>query len=97
MYMKIYQPRPGEKRFLSLEEVGGSADPAKYEQVFCSNLDAGTPEELFLHFNLKCHPLFRGHSLSVGDVVAMDDQSYYCQNIESRVPARDDLLRIFYF
>ena len=46
MYMKIYQPRPGEKRFLSLEEAGGTADPAKYEQVFCGDLDAQTPEEV---------------------------------------------------
>ena len=46
MYMKIYQPRPGEKRFLSLDEAGGTADPAKYEQVFCGDLDAGTPEEI---------------------------------------------------
>lgn len=104
MYMKIYQPRPGERRFLSLEEAGGTADPAKYEQVFCGDLDAQTPEELFLHFNLKCDPLFRGRSLSVGDVVTMDGQSYYCQPIafreidfdESLVPGWDDLLRIVY-
>lgn len=104
MYMKIYQPRPGEKRFLSLEEAGGTADPAKYEQVFCGDLDASTPEEVFLRFNMKCHPLFRGYSLSVGDVVTMGGQSYYCQPVrfqeidfdESRVPGQDDLLRIVY-
>lgn len=81
MYMKIYQPRPSEKRFLSLEEAGGTADPAKYEQVFCGDLDSGTPEESFLQFNLKYHPLFRGYSLSVGDVVTADGQSYYCQPV----------------
>ena len=104
MLLKIYQPRPGAHRFLSLAEAGGTAEPANYEQVFCGAVDARTPEEVFRQFNTKRHPLFQGYALSVGDVVVLDGQAHYCQPVgfqtidfdASRVPAQDDLLRIVY-
>jgi hypothetical protein len=38
-------------------------------------------ERLFIMFNLN-HPAdFRGHSLSVSDVVAIEGKHYYCDSI----------------
>lgn len=63
--------------FLSLEKAlqrrGGSGiDSSIYEEVFRGDLDCADPEEIFDIFNRESHPLFRGHSLSVSDVVLIE-------------------------
>ena len=35
-------------------------------------------EECFLIFNAKPHKDYKGHSLSVSDIVFIDDEGYYC-------------------
>lgn len=57
-----------------LKKLHGNADidPALYDEVFRGDLDCADPEEVFDIFNRESHPLFRGHSLSVSDVVLIE-------------------------
>ena len=56
-----------------------------YETVYegtiddCVN-DTGTLEKLFEIFNINHPKDFRGHSLSVSDVVELDGVNYYCDS-----------------
>ena len=62
-------------------------------------------EDVFSKFNTEGHPLHRGHSLSVSDVVLTEDGAFYCDTFgfkdidfdESKVQKPDDLLKIVYF
>lgn len=63
--------------FLSLEQTlqrrGTSGiDSSIYEEVFRGDLDCADPEEVFGIFNNESHPLFRGHSMSVSDIVLIE-------------------------
>ena len=66
--------------FARLEQMGKTPNPAHYEVVYFANnpayfygmSNAEALEELYLTFNLKCPPDFRGHSLSVSDVVVLN-------------------------
>lgn len=54
----------------------------QYKKVYENEIEGETPadilETLFQMFNLR-HPWdFKGHSLSVSDVVILDDVKYYC-------------------
>ena len=66
--------------FARLEQMGKTPNPDHYEAVYFANTpayfysmsNAEALEELYLTFNLK-HPAdFRGHSLSVSDVVVLN-------------------------
>ena len=65
-----------------LEQMGMTPNPAHYEVVYFANTpaylygmpDAEALEELFIQFNVN-HPAdFKGHSLSVSDVIALKRQ-----------------------
>lgn len=67
-------------------------DPAIYDEVFNSEVDESDPEEIYRRFNAgKGHPLFRGHSLSVSDVVVTENGAYFCDNIGFRQIAFDEI------
>ena len=61
-------------------------------------------EEIFRQFNTEGHPLHRGHSLSVSDVVVTKDGAYYCDSIgfqkvdfdESLTQKPDNLMTVVY-
>jgi len=38
-------------------------------------------DNLFTKFNIKYPEDFRGHSLSVSDVIILDEKMYYCDNL----------------
>ena len=68
--------------FARPEQMGMTPNPAHYEVVYFANTpaylygmpDAAALEELFIQFNVN-HPAdFKGHSLSVSDVIALKRQ-----------------------
>ncbi len=107
MDIKIYQidrKRDIENRkFFDLPE-GKAVDPSIYDEVFSGSVDCNTFEDVYRKFNDEGHPLHRGHSLSVSDVVIMDGKAAICQGFgfkevafdASKAHKPDDLLRILY-
>lgn len=84
MRVKIYQidfeRDKGRAKFLSmegLEKFTGSnkVNPDIYQEVFSGELDPMGLEEIYVRFNREGHPLHRGHSMSVSDVVVIDPDS----------------------
>ena len=63
--------------FRSLEETEitmgkNKIDASLYEEVFNADLDPMGLEEMFFRFNSVWHPLYRGRSMSVSDVVVIE-------------------------
>ncbi len=56
-----------------------------YATIYEGEIDGETPEQalekLFYIFNMQYPKDFRGHSLSVSDVVELDGVNYYCDNL----------------
>lgn len=75
-----------------------------YDEVFSGMVDCENLEDIYHKFNTEGHPLHRGHSLSVSDIVVTDDGAYYCDSIgfqkinfdESQANKTDDLMRVVY-
>ena len=69
-----------------LQAAGLSVDKANYTEVYAAPLAAGTTlEDLYRTFNVD-HPAdFKGHSLSVSDVVVLhqngQDTAHYCDSV----------------
>ena len=49
-------------------------DASLYDEVFNAELDPKSLEELFIQFNSEWHPLHRGRSMSVSDVVVIEPE-----------------------
>ena len=79
-------------------------DASIYDEVFSGELESKVPEELFALFNTRGHPLHRGHSMSVSDVIVTEDGAFFCDSYdfkkisfdESKTRKPDNLLRIVY-
>ena len=107
MRVKIYQINPerdnNRMKFMSLSD-SQSPDPSIYDEVFDAEIDENELEEIYGRFNTVGHPLFRGHSLSVSDVVVANGKASICQSIGFRdVPfdttkthKPDNLMRVVY-
>ena len=78
MRVKIYQINPerdnNRMKFMSLND-SQSPDPSIYDEVFDAETDENELEEIYGRFNTVGHPLFRGHSLSVSDVVVANGKA----------------------
>ena len=113
MRIKIYQinfDRDKNKvKFHDLkntERFQGKADidPSIYDEVFNGEVDNSNLEEIFRQFNTEGHPLHRGHSVSVSDVIVIDDRAYFCQPVgfqeisfdESLTMKPDNLMTVVY-
>ena len=87
MRVQIYQINHNRdvnnKKFLSLKD-GQAADPSTYDEVFNAEIDEFDLEDIYRRFNTDGHPLHRGHSLSVSDVVVMNNKAYICQSVGFR-------------
>ena len=90
MRIKIYQINPDRDKnlvkFLQYKHLDNFQDTKDinayiYDEVFNGEVDGDNLEEIFRQFNTEGHPLHRGHSLSVSDVVVTKDGAYYCDNI----------------
>lgn len=89
---------------MGLSKVKGDVDPSTYDEVFSGNVDCENLEDVFARFNTEGHPLHRGHSLSVSDVVLAENGAFFCDTIgfkgidfdESKAHKPDSLLQIVY-
>lgn len=88
----IYQLKddvPVDFHFRPLEEIQGkglAVDPANYEKIYTAPLTPGTTlEGIFEKFNIDRPEDFKGHSLSVSDVVVLHqngkDTAHYTDSI----------------
>ena len=113
MNINIYQiPHARDKndvKFLwyeSLEQFQNTQniDASIYDEVFSGDVDCENLEDVFRKFNTERHPLHRGHSLSVSDVVVTSKGAYYCDRIgfrqidfaEVQAQKSDNLMRVVY-
>lgn len=108
MRIKIYQINSerdaNRAKFMGLSKLKEDVDPSSYDEVFSGDVDCKDLEDVFARFNTEGHPLHRGHSLSVSDVVLTEDSAFFCDTIgfkeidfdESKAHNPDDLLKIVY-
>ena len=113
MRTKIYQinsQRDSNRvRFLGSDEhteLFGkmTVNPSIYDEVFNAEIDETDLEDIFRRFNNESHPLFRGYSLSVSDVVVTDNGAFYCDSIgfkkidfnEEETQKPDNLFKVVY-
>ena len=86
MKVKVYQMMPEKDhrnlKFMSLDFVSchGGVDASEYELIFDGEVNARDLEDVYVIFNdyAKMPAGYRGHSLSVSDVVVTDDGAYFC-------------------
>ena len=97
MRVKIYQidfeRDKGRAKFLDMEGLekfthSSKVDPDIYQEVFNGELDPMGLEDIYVQFNREGHPLHRGHSMSVSDVVVIDSESVplLVGQIDGRLP-----------
>lgn len=89
-----------------LERLQGSStvDASLYDEAFNADIDEVDLEAIYSRFNLDKHPLFRGHSLSVSDVVVNDNGAFFCDSVgfksiefdESQTQKPEGLMKIVY-
>lgn len=108
MKIKIYQINfdrdTARAKFMGLGQLKDSVDSSTYDEVFSGDVDCKDLEGVFARFNTEGHPLHRGHSLSVSDLVLTENGAFYCDTIgfkdidfdESKAHKPDDLLTIVY-
>lgn len=95
---------PDRLKFMGFSQLKGDVDPGSYDEVFSGDVDCENLEDMFARFNTEGHPLHRGHSLSVSDVVLTEDGAFFCDTIgfkeidfdESKAHKPDNLLKIVY-
>lgn len=107
MRVQIYQinsDRDTQRlKFMSLKD-DQEPDPSTYDEVFDAEIDEMDLEGIYSKFNTVHHPLFRGHSLSVSDVVVMNGKANICQSFGfkevpfdvSQTQKPDNLMRVVY-
>lgn len=107
MRVQIYQinhERDTERaKFMSLKD-DQTPDSSIYDEVFDAEIEETNLEAIYTRFNTEGHPLHRGHSLSVSDVVVLDGKAHICRSFGFReVPfdvsltqKPDNLMRVVY-
>ena len=61
-------------KFCGLEKLPDKQiDASIYDRVFAGQIEGKTLEDVFQRFNTEGHPLHRGHSLSVSDIVELQE------------------------
>lgn len=113
MRTKIYQINPdrdkGYLRFTDYEDLihirnTSGVDASIYDEVFNAEIDETNLEQIFRKFNTDLHPLYRGHSLSVSDIVVNENGAFFCQSAgfrkiefdESQTQKPDNLMQVVY-
>lgn len=113
MNIKIYQINSDrdvngvkfwDLKYLKLYQGNEKVDASIYDEVFNGEIDVSSLEMVFRQFNQEGHPLFRGHSLSVSDVVLFDGKTYFCQSVGfvpiefdvSSAHKPDNLIKVLY-
>lgn len=84
MNYKIKQ-RKGQYEFIPWFKAKDGFDPSDYEVVYEGELYSpempNALEDVYYTFNQEIPADFKGHSLSVGDLVEVDGVDYYCDFI----------------
>lgn len=113
MRLKIYQINSqrdvNELKFRDLEHLyrfqkTRNVDASIYDQVFDADVETMCLEEIFDRFNHEKHPLYRGSSLSVSDVVVTEDGAFFCESFgfkeiefdETKTQKPENLIRVLY-
>ena len=108
MRIKIYQINSerdiARAKFMGLSQLKDDVDPSTYDEVFSGDVNCKNLEDVFARFNTEGHPLHRGHSLSVSDIVLTENGAFFCDTIgfkeidfdESKAHKPDGLLKIVY-
>ena len=113
MRIKLYQINPdrdtnriAHTRLSELERFQGSPDVQSsiYDEVFNAVIDQDDLEDIFFLFNTDGHPLYRGGSMKVSDVVVTEEGAFYCDSVgfkpvtfdESQTQKPDNLLKVVY-
>lgn len=107
MKISIYQINtdrdPQRLKFMGLDFTRqelrtGEPDCAAYDKVFSGDVRCGNLEDVFTLFNTSRPKNFRGHSLSVSDVVEVEDAAsitpgfYFCDSVGFReIPFQPEL------
>ena len=86
MKVKIYQINKDTfgTKFMDYDftmQKAGEIRPELYQEVFNADIDEENLEEVYTRFNSTHHPLFRGHSLSVSDIVVNDKGAFFVDSI----------------
>jgi hypothetical protein len=89
-----------------LQKLQGTTDidASIYTEVFNGDVDAADLEDVYSLFNSERHPLYRGHSMYISDVVKTEDGAYFCDLCgfkkidfdESKTTKPDNLLKVVY-
>lgn len=107
MRVQVYQinhARDTESaKFMSLKD-DQTPDSSIYDEVFDAEIEETDLEAIYTRFNTEGHPLHRGHSLSVSDVVVLDGKAHICQSFGFRevtfdvslTQKPDNLMRVVY-
>lgn len=79
---RVYRFEPYDR----LQATGLTVDKANYTEVYAAPLTAGTTlEDIYRTFNVDYPADFKGHSLSVSDVVVLhqngQDTAHYCDSV----------------
>ena len=85
---KIYQLKKGPENhairfegFTNAERYGEAAKPEKYDLIYTGSLDdfedSNKLEAIYTKFNLDRPEDFTGHSLSVSDIIVMNNEAHY--------------------
>ena len=85
---KIYQLKKGSENhairfegFTNAERYGEPAKPENYDLVYTGSLDdfedSNKLEAIYTKFNLDRPEDFKGHSLSVSDIIVMNNEAHY--------------------
>lgn len=113
MKLKIYQinlDRDEDRiKFMSFDRLprfqnSDKVNASIYDEVFSGEIEASGLEDVYRMFNTTGHPLYRGHSLSVSDMVVTEYGAYYCDSVgfrkvdfdESLTRKPDNLMRVVY-
>ena len=113
MRIKIYQINPdrdtnrvAHTRLSELERFQDSPDvqASIYDEVFNAVIDQDDLEDIFFLFNTDGHPLYRGGSMKVSDVVVTEEGAFYCDSVgfkpvtfdESQTQKPYNLLKVVY-
>ena len=96
MDVSIYQINPDRDlnrvaflNYNSLQKIQGSPgiNSSIYDRVYKTSVEKADLEAIYYTFNMDCPKNFRGHSLSVSDIVAISDgpagesSFYFCDSI----------------
>ena len=113
MQIRIYQINSerdcNQVKFRGLDSIrklqkSSKVNASLYDNVFDAEMDDMSLQEVFERFNHEKHPLYRGHSLSVSDVVVMNGEAFICDDFgfqkiefdEEVTQKPDNLMKILY-